>query len=304
MLQTKLYGKDLFGNPIKPKLSGPVANNFLVPPFTVLDSRGGDWQMRKRAWGKIGIKGEVGRNAAVIHCQTTSDANGISDANYTSVFDPMMCEVAYRWFCKKGGQIVDPFCGGSVRGIVAALTGRKYWGCDLRKEQISANIEQGKDILFENYPDWVLGDSMEKLAIAPDADFVFSCPPYGNLEKYSDIIGDLSNMEWHTFISAYRRIILRSVKKLKQDRFACFVVGDFRDSKGFYRNFISETIKAFEMCGAKLYNEAILITCVGSASMRVTKQFKSGRKMCKTHQNVLVFCKGDWKKATLACGEI
>lgn len=35
----------------------------------------------------------------------------------------------------------------------------------------------------------------------------------------------------------------------------------------------------------------------GSASMRVTKQFESGRKMAKTHQNVLVFCKGDWKKA-------
>jgi hypothetical protein len=32
--------------------------------------------------------------------------------------------------------------------------------------------------------------------------------------------------------------------------------------------------------------------------MRVTNQFETGRKMAKTHQNMLVFCKGDWRKAT------
>ena len=88
---------------------------------------------------------------------------------------------------------------------------------------------------------------------------------------------------------------------MKPDTFACFVVGDFRDGRGFYRNFVSETIDGFEQAGARLYNEAILATMIGSASMRVTKQFESGRKLAKTHQNVLVFCKGDWKKAAARC---
>ena len=91
---------------------------------------------------------------------------------------------------------------------------------------------------------------------------------------------------------------------MKPDTFACFVVGDFRDNKGFYRNFVSLTIEAFEACGARLYNEAILATSVGSAAMRVTKQFEAGRKMAKTHQNVLVFCKGDWRKAAAKCNAI
>jgi hypothetical protein len=144
---------------------------------------------------------------------------------------------------------------------------------------------------------------MEMLFHAPDADMVFSCPPYGDLEVYSDNPLDLSNMEWHTFVAAYKRIILRSVQRMKNDSFACFVVGDFRDKKGFYRNFVSETIDGFEQAGAFLYNEAILATSVGSASMRVTKQFESSRKMAKTHQNFLVFCKGDWKKATQKINE-
>ena len=125
--------------------------------------------------------------------------------------------------------------------------------------------------------------------------------PYGDLEVYSDNPKDLSNMEWHTFVAAYKRIIMRSVERMKPDSFACFVVGDFRDKKGHYRNFVSTTIEAFEGCGARLYNEAILATSVGSAAMRVTKQFQSGRKMAKTHQNVLVFVKGDWKKASDKC---
>lgn len=305
MLEAKLNGFDLFGEPIKRKTTGPVADRFGFPPFSVLDARSGEWQDRKRAWARVGIRGEVGRDAASIHCPTSATtAVPLEDANFTSIFDPTLCECAYRWFCPDGGQIVDPFAGGSVRGIVAGMLGRRYWGCDLREEQIEANNAQADEIAPDVRPVWVCGDAMTVLDEAPDADFVFSCPPYGDLEKYSDDPADLSSMEWHTFKAAYSRIILRSVKKLKQDRFACFVVGDFRDKRGFYRDFVSTTISAFRDCGAELYNEAILVTSIGSASMRVTKQFQSGRKFAKTHQNVLVFCKGDWRKASEACGNI
>jgi hypothetical protein len=36
----------------------------------------------------------------------------------------------------------------------------------------------------------------------------------------------------------------------------------------------------------------------------VGKQFSNSRKLGKTHQNVLVFCKGDLKKAVAALGDI
>jgi len=295
MSELALFGHDLFGEAIKPKASGPVAERFTFPPFTILDARGGEWQDRKTAWKAIGIRSEETRENVTKYGGVTS--LGEKD---TSIFDPVLCELAYRWWSPYGGQVVDPFAGGSVRGIIAGAIGRNYWGCDLRQEQIDANRKQADEIETEQKPVWVCGDSMETLDSAPPADFIFSCPPYGDLEKYSDNPNDLSAMEWHTFIAAYRRIILRSILKLKENRFACFVVGDFRDKKGFYRNFVSETIGAFEACGARLYNEAILATAIGSASMRVTKQFDSGRKLAKVHQNVLVFCKGDWTEAARA----
>ena len=298
-LDGALNGYDLFGEPIVTKKTGPVSERFGFPPFSVLDARQGEWQDRKRAWASIGIKSEVGRDAACIHCPTSSTkTSSLQDDNFTSIFDPTLCECVYRWFTSPGAQIVDPFAGGSVRGIVAGMLGRKYWGCDLRQEQIDANNTQADTIMPDVRPEWVCGDSMATLDNAPDADFVFSCPPYGDLEKYSDDPADLSAMEWYTFKAAYARIIMRAVKRLKPNRFACFVVGDFRDNRGFYRDFVSATISAFYNAGAELYNEAVLISSVGSASMRVTKQFNSGRKFAKTHQNVLIFCKGDWRKAS------
>lgn len=307
-----LHGVDLFGEVVKPKSSGPVAERFTFPPFSVLDARQGEWQERKRAWISLGIKGETGRGDELTYTgaaksfdyyRVKEGMRETSDEQGTSIFDPVLVELAYRWWSPSGGQIVDPFAGGSVRGIVAAALGRKYWGCDLRSEQIKANEEQAEEIGIEPRPTWVCGDSMATLADAPPADLIFSCPPYGDLERYSDDQADLSNMEWHTFVAAYKRIILRAVGRMKPDTFACFVVGDFRDPKGFYRNFVGMTVEAFEECGARLYNEAILATSVGSASMRVTRQFDAGRKLCKVHQNVLVFCKGDPRKAASKCAD-
>lgn len=307
-----LYGTDLFGSAAAPRASGIVAARFGFPPFSVLDARSGEWQERKRAWQSLGIQSEIGRSSdltytgaarAFDHYRVKEGTRRATDEQGTSIFDPALCECAYRWWSPPGGQVVDPFAGGSVRGIVAWALGRKYWGCDLSEKQIAANIEQRATICGRVGPEWICGDAMTELESAPPADFVFTCPPYGSLERYSDDPRDLSTMEWHTFTAAYGRIVLRAVSRLRQDRFACVVVGDFRDERGFYRDFVSCTIAAFRNAGAQLYNEAILVTAVGSASMRVTRQFAAGRKLAKTHQNVLVFCKGDWRKAASACAE-
>jgi hypothetical protein len=302
-----LFGLDMFGNPIRPPSTGPVADRFTFAPFTVLDAKTGAWRDRKRAWMAMGIAGELGRDAKSYNIHEWADANagGAKAAGGgVSVFDPVLCEIAYRWFSPAGGQVVDPFAGGSVRGIVAGATGRRYWGADLRPEQIEANREQAAEIPTTPAPVWVCGDSRDALAYAPEADFVFSCPPYGDLERYSDDPTDLSAMDWPAFCTAYREIIAGAVSRLRPNRFACFVVGDFRDRKGLYRGFVPETVAAFEAAGAMLYNEAVLLTPTGSAAMRVSRQFAAGRKLCKVHQNVLVFVKGDPMKAAKACGPL
>lgn len=221
-----------------------------------------------------------------------------AEASGTSIFDPVLTELCYRWFCPAGGLILDPFAGGSVRGIVASVLGFQYEGFELRPEQVGANRQQATDICPENMPVWHVGDSAREIPLWDKrADFLFSCPPYGNLEVYSDLPDDLSTLPQADFIKAYRAIIAAAVDKLADDSFAVFVVGDYRCKKGFYQNFTGETVAAFEAAGARFYNESILVTAVGSLPVRITKQFKSGRKLGKTHQNILGFVKGDPKLA-------
>jgi DNA modification methylase len=296
-----LFGTDLFGDPMRFGSTQPLALRFEFPPFSVLSAREGEWQERKRAWIALGIQSELGREADLTfgidfdeYRRPTTPTSGAG----TSMFDPVLAELCSRWFCPVGGQIVDPFAGGSVRGIVAGLLGFKYCGIDLRAEQVVANEVQRAKIAPEAEVVWVCGDSLEKMPEAPEADFIFSCPPYGDLERYSDDPRDLSTMEYHTFLANYKRIILRCFQRLKNDRLACFVVGDFRNPKtGYYRGFVADTINAFREVGMHLYNDAVLVTSVGSLPIRVSGQFVGGRKLGKTHQNVLVFAKGDPRRA-------
>jgi len=226
----------------------------------------------------------------------------------TSIFDPVLCELAYRWFSPPDGLVLDPFAGGSVRGIVAALTGRRYIGIDLRSEQVEANEQQVTIILSdEPRPQWIVGDSRNLATLCPDVqpDLIFTCPPYYDLEVYSNNESDLSALAtYEQFMDTYRVIFQQAITQLKHNRFVCVVVGDIRDKRGFYRNFVSDTISACEDAGAQLYNEAILVTSVGSLPIRVGKQFTSSRKLGKTHQNVLVFCKGDPVQAVKDCGPV
>lgn len=167
-----LYGYDLFGDAIAPEVSGPVADKFLFPPFSILDARGGDWQERKRAWLALGIESELGRETGGNYGDGVGGKASIRKGVQGHITQGTAPEIAERFEA-----------GGSVRGITAALLTCKYWGCDLRPEQV-------------------------------------------------------------------------------------------------------------------------LATPVGSACLRVTRQFNGGRKLVKLHQNVLVFVKGDWKRAAAACGRV
>src|SRR5208337_353255 len=83
------------------------------------------------------------------------------------------------------------------------------------------------------------------------------------------------------------------VARLKANRFLVVKVGEIRDEKGFYRNFVGDNISIFTRLGLRYYNEIILVTAVGSLPVRIAAQFGSYRKVGKTHQNCLVFWKGD-----------
>lgn len=270
---------------------------FLCNPFSVLDCKTAEWMERKRTWIDLGIRSETGRDDNLTGAPQSPDYVTSTCDNFapgTSIFDPALCELMYRWFAPPSGTILDPFAGGSVRGIVAGCLGHGYFGVDLRQEQIDANNANAAQIDTDAPPVWVCGDSRNLRDLVPDDayDMVFSCPPYANLEVYSDDPADLSNMDYKDFVVAYRAIIAEACALLRNDSFAVFVVGDVRDKRGFYRDLVSDTKRAFNDCGCYLYNEIIKLDPFGTAGARARRVF-STRKVVRVHQHVLVFYKGD-----------
>ena len=279
------------------------------PPFSVINTISHDWQRRKDEWEVLFKDSTAGRDVKRYNATPTNtfSARGADakKAESVSEFDPYLAELIYRWFSRDGDTILDPFAGGCVRGVVASVLGRKYVGIDLNVHQVEANISQFND-LQDRYTNlagnasWYYGDSEIALSCLPEADMVFTCPPYYNLERYTNDSRDLSNQSSYAeFLHKYTSILCKAAKCLKDNSFFVIVVSEVREEcRGIERsNFVGlvpDTIHILrDKCSLHYYNEIIIMNNIGSLPIRAPKYFDQSRKIGRMHQNCLVFYKGD-----------
>ena len=269
------------------KRPGALADRFVVPPFSVLDTRQGYWTERKAIWKDlIGDNGESREGTLAAEDGLMGDIN-----SGVSILDPVLAEAMIKWFGFNGGKAFDPFAGDTVFGYVAASNGMEFTGIELRQEQADLNNKRTAELAAH----YICDDGqnvMLHLDVASQ-DLLFSCPPYFDLEIYSDDPKDASNQEsYEDFMAILRNAFTSAIDALKQDRFAVIVVGDIRDKKGAYRRFPDDIKQVFEDAGMILYNDIILVESLGTLPQRVNNSMRN-RKVGKCHQNVLVFYKGD-----------
>lgn len=270
----------------------PLTDRFIIPPFSVLDARQGYWQERKKAWKEmVGDKGQA-RDVAIYSGMENWSGGAFADA---SILDPVLSELACRWFMPGTGNTFDVFAGDTVFGYVSAHLGNHFTGIELRKEQAEFNQAAcaGLDAQY------ICDDGRNVLDHigAETQDLFFSCPPYFDLEKYSDLPNDASNQSsYEEFYEIIDTAFANAIKCLKPNRFAVVVCGDVRDKKtGAYYGFPDDIKQTFKRNGMMLYNELVLVDNVGTARLRAGK-YMQHRKVVKVHQNVLVFYNGDAKQ--------
>lgn len=302
-------------------------DRFVVPPFSILDTRKGYWQDRKKKWYDIiGDMGESRNDTLVTSLeikykdlyQRTREHRkelGISFKEYiekyvpkedlereqskivaqgVSILDPVMAEIVCRWFGFKNCQTFDCFAGDSVFGFVSAYLGNQFTGIELREQQANLNNERVAEMTARYICDD--GQNVAKHIEPESQDLLFSCPPYFNLEVYSDLPNDASNQgSYEDFIQILRNAFTAAVGCLKKNRFAVICVGDVRDRKtGFYYDFCGDIKRIFREAGVLLYNEIVLVEQTASTALRAARYMET-RKVAKTHQHILVFFKGNPK---------
>lgn len=306
-------------------------DRFIVPPFSILDTRKGYWQDRKKMWyERMGDLGQSRSDKLVTSLeikykdlyQRTREHRkelGISFKEYldkyvtkedlereqakivaqgVSIFDPVVSELMCKWFTPNSdSKIFDCFAGDTAKGLVFSMCGFKFTGIELRPEQVEIN----KQVITTNDADAVYicddGQNVANHIEAESQDMLFSCPPYFDLEKYSGLPNDASNQgSYEDFIQILQNAFTAAIACLKDNRFAVIVVGDVRDKNtGFYYDFCGDIKRIFRENGVRLYNEIILVEQTASTALRASRYMDS-RKVAKTHQHILVFFKGNPKK--------
>jgi hypothetical protein len=285
-----------------------------IPHYDVFQVAAGRWAERRKKWVReVGVWGEEGRASDSLE---SDDVQVECLPDGTSVFDPVLCETSYGWFCPKGGKILDPFAGGSTRGLVAAYLGYEYTGVEIRQGQVDANLKQFATLKARHdkihsaeiaagvrqamkKPNWIVGDSRELEKILPKEesyDLLFSCPPYYDREVYSTNEGDGSRAKtYEHFLVWLEDIYRQATARLRDNRFAIVTVGDIRNKKtGAYRLFPEDTTILFaRKLGLVPYNKAILCTPIGSLRIRAAAQFPKNRRLGHAYQEVKIFWKGE-----------
>lgn len=295
------------------KLSVPTTSlrdRYLVPPFSILDSQVGEWLKNRNEWEQIIQNRDSNIRNVTIKRQNTPYINALDyDEGYkglerngqSSTFDPFLCEILVKWFSRPGDNILDPFAGGHIRGAVSCILGRGYSGVDINPLQVEANnanwenIGKRYDLSSFKTPNWIVGDSSSYM-YKDKYNMMLTCPPYFDLEVYTDNPRDLSNQgSYEEFKLGYQQAIHNCYNALEDCSFAVIVVEELRDKNGLFYGFVPDTIDAFRQCGFKYYNEMILENRIMSLGVRCPKYFEQSRKVGRHHQNVLVFFKGNPK---------
>jgi len=181
---------------------------------------------------------------------------------YFSEFNPLIAENIINFWSDEGDTILDPFAG-RTRPWVAGLKHRKYIGFEVSPIVHAATmkvIEEGKDKFDEGYYPTLYCDdamSMNKYNLPPIS-FIFSCPPYFNLEEYESVSGQLSDIkDYNKFLIQYKEIMKLAVDKLKDNGFCALVVGDYRVGDKFV-NLDHDTVRIMEELGVQLWDKIIL----------------------------------------------
>lgn len=218
------------------------------------------------------------------------------DSVYTgtvSVFPaPLMEWIILRYGGPVGGKILDAFAGGPPRAVVSALMGMEYHGVELRLEQINENLAvlNSMDLTTATY--YEADGTKLNIKGLPEFDCAITCPPYWNLEVYSEDPKDLSNLAtYDLFDRAMLDCAVAHYPLMKAGAFVCIVVGPFRNKKtGELIDFPGDTVRNFQQAGFTYWQQVVLSKNFASAAKRSTNAWK-GHKLVPAHEFLLVFKK-------------
>lgn len=238
-----------------------------------------DWRRLTEETGHTGARNETFR----------ADHDSVYTGSHSVFPAPLVEWILLRYGGPAGGRVLDAFAGGPPRGLVSSIMGMEYHGFEIRQAQIDENLKVAQRLKLKNLH-YHLSDGRFLEPEIGQFDCALTCPPYYNLEVYSDQADDISSFRSYDEFNASMWVCAHSHRpKMKPGSFVCIVVGPLRDKKtGELIDFRAHTVENFRDAGFIFWQEIILSKNFGSAAKRSTNSWK-GLKLVPIHEFLLVF---------------
>lgn len=293
LIKSKAHGKTLYRT--KPLLLS-ARQGYVRPPM------GPDWfattttvwrvdeliKRRVRDWRRLlGEDGHTGTRSEKFRPDHHSAYTGTH-----SVFPAPLAEwILLRYGGGEGTHILDAFSGGPPRSVVSTIMGHQYTGFEIRQDQIDENFSLLDEMKLEG-ANFILGDGRFMERLDQQCDMGFTCPPYWNLEQYSNLDQDLSNLKTYEEFNAGMAFCAQSYfEALKPGAFCCLVVGPFRNKKTKELiDFPAHTVENFREAGFFFHQQIILSKNFASAAVRSSNAWRT-KKLVPCHEFLQVFRK-------------
>lgn len=240
-----------------------------------------DW---RRLTGEDGHTGERAEKFRVDH-------HSVYTGTYSVFPIPLVEWILVRYGGEPGNKVLDAFAGGPSRAIASSIMGYEYHGFEVRDEQIWENYAITNELKLENI-NYYLSDGRWLDCNTDNFDVAVTCPPYHDLEQYSDQDDDISNLPTYASFNAAMWMSAHAhYERLKPGAFACIVVGNYRNKNtAELIDLRSHTVENFRDAGFLFWQEIILSKNFGSAAKRSTNAWK-GHKLVPRHEFLLIFKK-------------
>jgi len=250
--------------------------------FTPLSIWQPDWQVATKLKKIIGDDGStrelIGKKMKLL------------DSKYNvSIFNPHLAQMILSAYCPSGANIYDPFGGGGTRGFIATAMGHNYTGIEIRQEEVERIKKQQEKLKY--WFNIICCDSRFYKIEEESFDFSYTCPPYFNLEVYSDMEGDMSHADdYNEFLTMLEESVKITYKGLRKGSLSVWVVGNFRDKTGGLVHFNGDLVRIGQRAGFKLHDELVFWGAAGVAASR-SGQFVANRKSVRVHEYLVIFKK-------------
>ncbi len=180
-----------------------------------------------------------------------------SSRSQMSHFPTEVGDLCLQLFLREATHIFDPFAGWGERGSLARTYGKRYTGVDVNPEAIAFARERYQ----------VENTAIDALNFHPPCfDGLLTCPPYWNLEQYSDYGLDAAPT-WEAFLHGLCGVFERAYDAAQVGATFCVLSSDWRDDGVFY-DLTYQIASIFAGCGATPI-DSVVMSRLGISKVKV-----------------------------------